>query len=397
MYNVTASYKKLGLVAVLALALTGCALPGLHLNDYGDSSPWYGGTDARYAGDKQGQAPPDYQPEVVQITPALVNKLRSQKDDNTVVKSLERPAGQAYSAYKVGPGDLLGVIVYGHPDLTNPAGTTQSTDSSGRLVSADGEVFFPFVGSMHVAGLTTKQIREKLTDGLKRVIREPQIDVRVLKFRSKFVYVAGDVNRPCAVPLEDVPLTVIQALDACQSLVSENEPFGVQAIRLVRAGQTYPLDLNAIYRSGNPLVLQAGDRLIIDDSFSRVFVVGEFDKQVTAPYSAGGLTLADGIAAGGGLNLSTADATNIYVIRGFVDTQTGPDGKVQTNIRPKIFHLDASSIDALILADTFQLKPRDVVYAAPASLVNFNRALALIAPSINLLFQSALVYDRARR
>lgn len=396
MHNITASFKNLASVALLALALSGCALPGFHLNDYGDSSPWYSGTDARYAGDKQDKAP-DYQPEVVQITPALVNKLRSQIDDNSVVKSLERPADQAYSAYKVGPGDLLGVIVYGHPDLTNPAGTTQSTDSSGRLVGADGEVFFPFIGSLHVAGLTTRQIREKLTDGLKRVIREPQIDVRVLKFRSKFVYVAGDVNRPCAVPLEDVPLSVIQALDACQSLVSENEPYGVQAIRLVRGGQAYPLDLNAIYRSGNPLLLQAGDRLIIDDSFSRVFVVGEFDKQVSAPYSAGGLTLADGIAAGGGLNLETADASNIYVIRGFVDTETGPDGTVRTNIRPKIFHLDASSIDALILADTFQLQPRDVVYAAPASLVNFNRALALITPSINLLFQSAIVYDRARR
>ena len=311
-----------------------------------------------------------------EITPSLVSKLRSTEEAPSIDASLEQPQDKPFADYVVGPGDVLGVIVYGHPDLTNPAGTTQPSESSGRLVSAEGEVFFPFIGTMQVAGLTTKQIREKVTEGLGRVIREPQVDVRVQRFRSQFIYVAGDVNRPCAVPLEDVPLTIIQALDACQ---------------------TYPLDLNAIYRAGNPLILQAGDRLIIDDSFSRVFLIGEFDEQIAAPYSAGGLTLADGIAAAGGLNLSTADASNIYVIRGFVDTSTDANGKIETNVRPKIFHLDASSVDALILADTFQLQPRDVVYAAPASLVNFNRALALIAPSVNLLFQSALVYDRAGR
>lgn len=370
---------------VLALFLAGCALPGYDLDDEGATSSWYG-SDPRAGGE-----PVDYQPRVTPITPEVIRGLRTEAD--SAFPATEPPPRKPFR-YRVGPGDVLNVVVFNHPELTNPAGTNEPAETAGRLVNADGMLYFPFVGEIRVAGLTLDEIRRKLAKGLSRVIRDPQVDVRVAKYRSQQVYITGDIPQPCAVPITDLPLTILKAFDACKSLAGSEGAVGIQNVSLMRDGEVYPIDLNAMYRTGELIHLRDGDRLVVDDGASRVFVVGEFQEQVAAPFSAGGMTLTDAIAAGGGLNLETANPAAIYVIRGFVDDEPDAEGGVRTLRKPHVYHLDAGSVSALILADQFPLEPRDVIYAAPAGLVSLNRALAQIAPSLDLLFRSYLLYDR---
>lgn len=383
-------------VAVLvgAALVVGCSLPGYHLDSESQDSAWYG-TDPRHesAADDVSQ---DYEATVREITPSLIRTLERKQSERPVEPTPEALAPDTnYPSYHVGRGDLLNVIVYGHPELNNPMGTSQNVEASGRLVDAEGEIYFPFVGDIQVAGLTVDQIRRKLAEGLSKVLREPQVDVRVLRYRSKRVMVTGDISQPCAVPITDVPMTVYEALGKCESSQSGGR-FSVQALRLVRDDETYALDLDRIYRREEPFWLEPGDRLVIDNRLNRVFLIGEFAEQTTAQIAAGGMTLADAMAEAGGLDLDTADTSSIYVIRGFVEEEPGPDGEMQTRVRPDVYRLDASSAEALILADQFELRPRDVVFAAPADLVNVNRALALITPSLNTLFQTYLIFDRGR-
>ncbi|WP_353252921.1 polysaccharide biosynthesis/export family protein [Salinisphaera sp. PC39] len=370
-----------------ALLLAACAMPGYEIEDAGSNSPWYQGSDPR----ARDEATVDYEPKVTKITPDMIADMKS---DTGPAYPSDMPRSEEPFRYRVGPGDVLNVVVFNHPELTNPAGTSESSESSGRLVNADGMLYFPFVGEIDVAGLTLDEIRRKLAEGLSRVIRDPQVDVRVSQYRSQQVFITGDIPRPCSVPVTDLPLTILKAFDACSTLAGSEGAVGIQSVSLIRDGEAYPIDLNAMYRTGDLVHLRDGDRLIVDDGASRIFVVGEFEDQVAAPFSAGGMTLADAIAAGQGLNLETADPGAIYVIRGFVGQEPTPDGEVRTLRKPHIYHLNASSVDSLILADQFPLQPRDVVYAAPAGLVNFNRALSQITPSLNLLFQSYLIYDR---
>lgn len=383
------------MVLLGGLLVAGCSLPGHRVQADTDDS-WFG-TDPRY---EQAQAEPeqDYEAQVYEITPSLIQKLNRRERER---QSRPRPpdlriqSDAAYPAYRVGPGDMLNVIVYGHPDLTNPMGTSQNVEANARLVDAGGDIYIPFVGELHVDGMTLDEIRKEVAEGLSKVLRDPQVDVQVLRYRSKRVFITGDISRPCSVPITDVPLTVYEALDQCEGLL-EREQFGARAMRLMRDGESYALNLSQIYRQEEPFWLQPGDRLVIDDRLNRVFLIGEFEEQTMAQIAAGGMTLADAMAEAGGLDRETADASNIFVIRGFVEDEPGPDGEVQTNVRPEVYHLDARSAEALILADQFELQPRDVVFAAPAGLVNFNRALALITPSLNVLFQSAIIYDRSR-
>jgi polysaccharide export outer membrane protein len=164
---------------------------------------------------------------------------------------------------------------------------------------------------------------------------------------------------------------------------------------LLRNDKSYLINLSVLYRTGGgPVILQDGDRLIVDNRFNRVFVIGEFETQKAVSLSAGEMTLADAMAAVGGLDLDNADTGSIFVIRGNISTVVKEGGISTVVSAPTVYHLDAKDVDALILADQFRLQPRDVVYAAPASLVNFNRALAQLTPSIDALFRTAVIYNQ---
>jgi polysaccharide export outer membrane protein len=82
----------------------------------------------------------------------------------------------------------------------------------------------------------------------------------------------------------------------------------------------------------------------------------------------GRLSLNDALIEVGGLNLTTANPIQIYVIRNETNGQS-------------IFHLDARTPTAIAMADGFALKAKDVVYVDPVPLVQWNRVLNLILPT----------------
>ncbi|MES1926942.1 polysaccharide biosynthesis/export family protein [Salinisphaera sp. T31B1] len=384
------------MLALLA-ALAGCALPGYDSGAVDGS--WYNfGRDKTATYDEElSKQDIDYDPRVIQITPWLIRHQDQERAQQTLSDAQQQISAAPATPmnYTIGAGDVLQVIVFGHPELTNPAGTDSSEGIQGQLVGADGTIFYPYVGEITAEGLTLKALRKRLAEGLSQYIREPQVDVRVRQYRSQRVYISGDIVKPCTVPITDVSLSVLQALDQCDTLATkEGGGVGVQNVILIRDGQSTPLDLNQIYATGRPVPLRPGDRLLIDDSANRVFMVGEFTEQMALPYTTGGMSLNDAIADAGGVRLDSADTSTIYVIRGFVDSVPERDGGVRTVLRPNVYKLDASNVSGLLLANQFKLQPRDVVFAAPASFVNFNRALALILPSVDLLFRSYLIYDR---
>jgi polysaccharide export outer membrane protein len=103
----------------------------------------------------------------------------------------QSPAPAGESDYQIGPGDILSVTVYGHPDLTQTI-----------LVQPDGTFTFPLVGRVKGSDLTPAELEKKLGILLARgFIRNPQVTVVVQEFRSKTVYVVGEVARPGPYPL----------------------------------------------------------------------------------------------------------------------------------------------------------------------------------------------------
>jgi len=128
--------------------------------------------------------------------------------------------------YHIEPYDILNIYVWGHPELnvsfgSSPSSTdgentsTVSTSAApmGYLVDPDGNIFFPMIGTTHVAGKTTQVVRKQIMHALKKYVRSPQVDVRVSGFRSKKIYVMGEILHPGLLPLTDTPMSVMDAIN----------------------------------------------------------------------------------------------------------------------------------------------------------------------------------------
>jgi polysaccharide export outer membrane protein len=96
------------------------------------------------------------------------------------------------------------------------------------------------------------------------------------------------------------------------------------------------------------------------------------------PLRNGRMTLSDALSQAGSISSATADAGNLYVIRG-----RGADAR--------IFHLDAASPVSMVLANRFELEPKDIVYVDGNGLVRFSRVLSLLLPAINAGLTAGLV------
>ena len=313
---------------------------------------------------------------LIPITADLVRQQRAAQpaDVTTDVRQLFGTA----KPYTIGAGDVLNIVVWDHPELAlAPAGgTTATADPSqtpvgnGYNVNPDGLVQFPYIGAVPVAGLTELQARELLTQRLAVYIKNPQITVRIQAYRSGRIYIDGEVRSPGLQSLNDIPMTLPEALGRAGGFTAAADR---AAIALTRNQVTTVISLPQLTERGiNPanILLGNGDLVrVLSRDESKVFVLGEVLRPATQTLRNGRLTLNEALSDSGGINPASADPRQIFVVRA-----ANPE-------KPEIFHLDARSPVAYALAEGFELKARDVVYVDPVPLVRWNRVISLILPS----------------
>ncbi|AZQ53976.1 sugar ABC transporter substrate-binding protein [Burkholderia cenocepacia] len=322
----------------------------------------------------------------VPVTNIDLSLIRRMRDTERSVPGELRDIVSSPDAYTIGRGDVLQITVWDHPELAAALGApAQSAPRAadappGFVVDQDGTLQFPYAGRLPVAGLTAEQVQTQLARRLDKTFRNPQVTVRIASFRAKQVYIEGEVHTPGSQPVNDIPMTLYDAIGRAGGFSAAADQ---SRIVLVRDGVERRIDLTAMAEQGrNPskIVLRNGDlvRVLARDE-SGVFVMGEVNKPVTAlPMRNGRLTLSEAIAQAGSLNANTADAAQLYVVRGMQDAQ------------PQVYHLDARSPVAMVLANQFELKPKDVVYVDGNGLVRFSRVLSLLLPAINAGLTAAI-------
>lgn len=279
--------------------------------------------------------------------------------------------------YLLAPQDVLNITVWNHPELNNPAGQL-SSDLAGRPINDEGYFFYPYVGRIKAAGRTPAQIRTELTQKLTRYLTEPQVDVSVLNYRGRRAFASGELKSPGPRPITDVPLRVTDLVAQSGGLTEKAD---LRNAILTRKGIAQPLDLYALYYEGDlgqDVLLQEGDIVTVPERrVDKVFVLGEVLVPQSKIMPLGRYTLSEALSDAGGLNQTTSNAAQVYVLRG---TDTG---------RPQIWHLNAKAPDALILADSFELRPRDVVFVDPAAVTRWSRVLNQILPTSTFLVTGA--------
>lgn len=382
-----AALRRLGLL--LPLSLSACAIvPGSY---YGKSAP-------AVSADGTAQAETLHEGGLAFHLQRLDARTLVDTRQSALSHAPALPVTAAHD-YLIEAGDVLAISVWGHPEFNSPstsvvtatatmpspdttssgasaiagAGTADATLSAGSptsyIVDHDGSVFFPYVGIVHVAGLTTESLRSLVTSRLGHYIKAPQVSVSVASYRSQKVFVVGQVRIPGTVAMSDIPTRVTDAIAHVGGYTPDAD---LEDATLTRGTHHYDLNLYDLYYQGNltnNVLLRNGDVITIPDAHNRkVFVLGEVRMPASQIMPRGRLSLAEAISDAGGLNQLTANASQVYVFR-----HTDADDV-------EVYHLDASSPSMLALADEFSLRPHDIVFVDAALVTRFDRVISQIMP-----------------
>jgi polysaccharide export outer membrane protein len=373
--NSKASLKTWSVALILPWLVAGCASvsPGLHFKN--QNSGYASNASDGASGQELNDAV------LKPITPQLVKserELREKQVSQDISKLLGKPA-----PYTIDSGDVLSIVVWDHPELSNSAtvaagaqagpGADASTAAAtappaGFIVDHEGMIQFPYAGPLKVAGLTQDQARNLLAGRLSKYLRQPKVTLRVQSYRSKRVYVDGEVKNPGLQAINDIPMTLVEALNRAGGVL----PTGDQSQIVVnRSGTNYQINLPQLVQRGvNPgsILLANGDVVRVRSrDESKVFVSGEVVSPRALPMYNGRLTLNEALGESGGINPLSGDGSQIYVVR-----KSGTDQVV--------YQLDGRAPGALAMAEGFELSPKDVVYVAATPLANWHRAISLILP-----------------
>ncbi len=358
------------------ILLAGCALlvactslsPGIQ---FGQSNPF----------SSQVAAEDQIKSEIRPITPKLVREERAAREQQ-VTENISTLMSRA-TAYTISPGDVLQIIVWDHPELSasmlpaaplgavGAAGVAASPlaqQQSGFEIDQDGILEFPYAGKLDVAGLTPEQAHTKLTKKLAFYLKNPKVSLRVLSYRSKRVYLDGEVKLPGVQPINDIPMTLLEAINRAGGMLPTADQ---SRIAITRAGKTYQINMPLLVQRGvNPgtIMLASGDVVrVLSREESKIFVSGEVTSPRALTMRNGRLTLNEALGESGGINPVSGDARQVYVVR-------------RSSSESVVYQLDANAPGALAMAEGFELHPKDVVYVAATPLTNWNRTISALIP-----------------
>ena len=210
--------------------------------------------------------------------------------------SVSLPAiAQSAANFRLGPGDVVKITVYGHPDLTTEAQISQA-----------GKITFPLVGEVEVAGLGTGEtgavLAKRLGDG--KFVVKPQVNVLVLQFRSQQVSVLGHVNKPGKILLDTA-----SNLTDLLALAGGIAPTGSDVVVVIvrekdGALRKREIDLNAMINSGEMsqnISIANGDIVYVPRA--RMFYIYGEVRNPGVYRLERDMTVMQGLSVGGGLTV----------------------------------------------------------------------------------------------
>ena len=183
-----------------------------------------------------------------------VVEAKGDKPANATQNAAAASEPAASSDYVIGADDVLHISVWKEPDL-----------SETLPVRPDGKISMPLLNDVPAAGLTPLQLKDSITEKLKKYIADPRVTVVVTAMNSRRIFVTGEVLHSGPMPL--LPhMTMLQALSQAGFTQFANVK-GIYLLRTQNGKQEkVPFNYKEVVKGNHPeqnMVLKPGDTLVV--------------------------------------------------------------------------------------------------------------------------------------
>ena len=184
---------------------------------------------------------------------SVADKTDADKSDKPAATA-QAPEASSGSDYVIGADDTLHISVWKEPDL-----------SETLPVRPDGKISMPLLNDVTAAGLTPLQLKDSLTEKLKKYIADPRVTVVVTAMNSRRIFVSGEVLHTG--PMVLLPhMTMLQALSQAGFTQFANVK-GIYLLRTENGKQEkVPFNYKEVIKGNHPeqnIVLKPGDTLVV--------------------------------------------------------------------------------------------------------------------------------------
>jgi polysaccharide biosynthesis/export protein len=251
---------------------------------------------------------------------------------------------------------------------------TQQTNIPNQVVDPDGRITLPFAGQIRVAGKSAVEAQRAITGALAQKALQPQALVNIVSDQNNLITVIGDVKTPNRLPLD---INGTRILDAIARTGGTIAPAFNEIIQLTRHGVAKRVRLSWIHN--NPvenIYLQPDDTVYVLHDPEVVAVLGATTSNMRLQFDTEKMTLADAVGLAGGLRDTQAEPSGVFIFRMEPsELVRGMKAGAATNggMVPVIFRTDLRAPQDFFLAQTFQMRDKDIVYVANAETTQLDK------------------------
>lgn len=310
-------------------------------------------------------------PEVVRILGRYTPRLSSAFADRSPPK-----------AFRFGVGDIVSVTIFEASAgglFTSDAGVRAGNFVTipNQAVDEQGNITVPYAGSVRARGRTPSEIQRDIVDRLKARALEPQVVVALATQNTSLISVLGDVRAAGRFPASPSGERVLDAVARAGGPVTQGYDMWVS---LERMGHRASVPFGALmYEPANNIYVLPNDVIYLYTQPQTFVAFGAAGNQGQFKFDAWRISLAEGVAKQGGLNDAQADPGSVFLYRGEtrdVARQIGVDvDQYQGPIIPVIYMVNLRDPSGYFLAQTFEMRNKDVIYTSNAVSVETTKFL----------------------
>ena len=285
----------------------------------------------------------------------------------------------SFPEYIIGPGDTVEILFPSDGDVNR-------ITSRGLKVDSQGEIEFPYLGRYNISGFTPIEAKELLVSALSDLYVDPEIFLTVRGFKSNKAFISGSFEgglgdtaqssiKTKMINLDDVPITILQALDTVGVTFSEAipNPFLI----LNRDQKNHIVDLGFITNNANPNIYIKNNDIIYlpSQGAQKIYITGAVNSDQILSYPST-LTLSEALIKSN-LDKSSANLKEIYVLR---VNQT-----INNEIRGTAYKVDIKSPTSFMLADNFYLLDKDIIYVSTYKITRWNQTISRMLSGLDFI------------